>query len=127
MKILVVDDEPAICDLAAELLTAAGYEVLIATDGWQAIALARKEHPNLILLDLVLPRMTGFHVLQEIRKDPRIRNTPILILSVLSSGGFTDPSTHDLDVAGFIDKMEFVTTLVSRVREILSKQAHQAA
>jgi two-component system alkaline phosphatase synthesis response regulator PhoP len=127
VKILVVEDEPAICDLAGELLTNAGYEVLLATDGRQAIDLARKEHPNLILLDLMLPQMTGFRVLREIRKDPRLKNTPILILSVLSSGGFTDPSVHDLDVAGFIDKMEFVTTLVSGVQEILSKQPRRAA
>ena len=126
-KILVTDDEPPICELAGELLTSAGYDVLTARDGEEALRLVYDEHPDLILLDLILPKMTGFHVLQEIRKDPRIRNTPVLILSVLASGGHTDPSTHDLDVAGFIDKMEFVTTLVSRVQEYLHKKPHVAA
>ena len=108
-------------------MTSAGYNVLTARNGEEVLRLTYDEHPDLILLDLMMPKMTGFQVLQEIREDPRVRNTPILILSVLASGGHTDPSIHDLDVAGLIDKAEFVTTLVSRVQEILSKQAHRAA
>jgi CheY-like chemotaxis protein len=122
VKILVADDEPAIREVAEELLTSAGYDVLEAADGEQALRLVYNEHPDLILLDLMLPKMTGFHVLQEIRKDPRLRNTPILVLSVLVSGNDTDASIHELDVAGFMDKAEFVPSLVSRVQQILSKQ-----
>ena len=127
MKILVVDDEPAIRELAEDLLTSAGYNVLTARDGEQALRLVYDEHPDLILLDLMLPKMTGFHVLQEIRKNPRLRNTPILILSVLVSGDDTDASIRELDAVGFIDKAEFVTSLVSRVQEILSKPTHRVA
>ncbi len=126
-KILVTDDEPAICELAGELLTSAGYNVLIARDGEEALRLVYDEHPDLILLDLMLPKITGFHVLQEIGKNRRLRNTPILVLSVLVSGDYTDPSIHGLDVAGFIDKAEILTSLVSRVQEILSRQTHLAA
>jgi CheY-like chemotaxis protein len=121
VKILVADDEPAIRELAGELLTPAGYNVMTARNGEEALRLVYKEHPDLILLDLMLPKMTGFQVLQEVRKDSRISKTPILILSVLVSGDETDTSIRDLDVEGFIDKAEFVTTLVSRVQEILSK------
>ena len=127
MKILVADDEPAIRELAEELLTSAGYYVLTARDGEEALRLVCDEHPDLVLLDLLLPKMTGFHVLQEVRKDPRVRYTPILILSVLIYGYDTDASIHELDVEGFMDKSEFVTTLVSRVQEILSKQPRRAA
>ena len=127
MKILGVDDEPAVRELAEDLLTSAGYNVLTARDGEEAFRLVFEEHPDLILLDLMLPKMTGFHVLQEIRKNSRFRNTPILILSVLVTGDDTDTSIRELDAVGFIDKAEFVTSLVSRVQEILSKQAHRAA
>ncbi len=127
MKILVADDEPAIREIAEELLAAAGYTVLLAEDGEQALRLIHAELPDLILLDLMLPKMTGFHVLQEVRKTPRVSKIPILILSVLVSGEDTDASIHELDVTGFIDKSEFVTSLVSRVQEILSGQAHRVA
>ncbi len=127
MKILVADDESSIREIAGELLTSAGYDVLEAEDGKQALALARKEQPVLILLDLVMPEMSGYDVLQEIRKDPRLRNTPILILSVLVSGVDTDVYFHELDVDGFIDKADFVISLVPRVHEILSKQVHRVA
>ena len=120
-KILIADDEAVIRELTEELLTSAGYEVLKAADGEQALRLLYDEHPDLILLDLMLPKMTGFEVLLEIRKNSRVRNTPILILSALISGNDTDDSIHDLDAAGFIDKTEIVTSLVSRVQEILSE------
>ena len=127
MKILVVDDEPSIFELAEELLTLAGYDVLEASDGEQALALARKEHPDLILLDLLMPKMNGFQFVLEIRKDPKVGKTPILVLSGVVSGSHTDAYLHDLDVAGFIGKTQMATSLISRVQEVLSKQAHQVA
>ncbi len=127
MKILVADDEPTIREIAEDLLVAAGYNVLAAGDGEEALRLVHAEHPDLILLDLMLPKMTGFHVLQEIKKNSRVAKIPILILSVLVSGDNTDASIHELDVTGFIDKSEFVTSLVSRVQEILSGPAHRVA
>ena len=127
MKILVVDDESPIREIARELLTSAGYDVLEASDGEQALALARKEQPVLIVLDLMMPEMTGFDVVREIRKDPRVKNTPILIMSALVSGSYTDAYIQQLDIAGFVDKTQMATSLISRVQEILSKQAQLTA
>ncbi len=127
MKILVVDDSSTIRRIARKLLTSAGYDVLEASDGEQALALARKEQPVLILLDLMLPKMTGFQCVQEIRKDARVGKTPILILSALVCGSDTDDYIHELDVAGFIDKDQMTTFLIFRVQEILSKQPNLAA
>jgi two-component system alkaline phosphatase synthesis response regulator PhoP len=127
VKILVADDEPTIREMARELLTHAGYDVLEASDGRQALALARKEQPVLILLDLVMPEMNGFEFILEIRKDPRVSKTPILVLSALVSESDTDAYIHELDVVGFIGKTVMATSLISRVQEILSKQAHQVA
>ncbi len=127
MKILVADDELLIREIARKLLISAGYDVLEASDGEQAIDLARKEQPALILLDLVMPKMNGFQIVQEIRKDSRVCKTPILVLSALVCGSDTDDYIHELDVAGFIDKDQMSTFLVFRVHEILSKQAHQVA
>ncbi len=127
MKILVVDDERTIREIARELLTNAGYDVLKAEDGEQAVALAQKEHPDLIVLDLVMPKMTGFEVAWEIRKDPRVKNIPILIVSEVMSVQAAHDFVHEFGVAGFLSKAQMMTSLVSRVQEILSEQTQRVA
>ncbi len=127
MKILLADDEPMIHQIAGKLLTSAGYNVLMAMNGRQAIALAREEHPVLIVLDLVMPEMTGLDVVRGIRNDPSLMETPILIMSGIEPGKEASSALHEYGVIEFLRKTEFVTSLVSRVQEILSKQAHQVA
>ncbi|HYF62383.1 MAG TPA: response regulator transcription factor [Herpetosiphonaceae bacterium] len=77
-RILVVDDEPAVTDLLAYNLRKAHYEVLVAADGRQALALARQETPDLILLDLMLPQIDGLDVCRELRRTSQV---PIIILT----------------------------------------------
>jgi DNA-binding response OmpR family regulator len=77
-RILVVDDEPAVTDLLAYNLRKAHYEVLVAADGRQALALARQELPDLILLDLMLPQIDGLDVCRELRRTSQV---PIIILT----------------------------------------------
>ncbi len=127
MKILVADDSETIRKIAGELLTDAGYDVLKAEDGEQAVALAQKEHPDLIVLDLVMPKMTGFEVAWEIRKDPRVKNIPILIVSEVMSVQAAHDFLHEFGVAGFLSKAQMMTSLVSRVQEILSEQTQRVA
>ena len=126
-KILVADDEESVLNLLGDILTAAGYDVLKARDGDEALVLIYKEHPDLIVLDLMMPTVAGFEVVEEIRRNPRLKKTPILIIS----GFIFDKGTHDLlrsyGVTEFISKTQMVGSLVSRVQEILSEQAHQVA
>ena len=77
-KILVVDDEPALQDTLSYNLQRQGYEVLLAGDGAQALELARKEHPDLIILDIMLPGMDGFEVCRVLRQE---MGTPVLMLT----------------------------------------------
>ena len=79
LRILVVDDEERICIVLGTKLRAAGHEVLIANDGMHAIELVKREKPDIVVLDLLLPRMSGFDVLKEIRGISKI---PVIILSV---------------------------------------------
>lgn len=71
-KILIVDDEPAVCDLLVYNLRKAGYETLVAHDGISALEMTHKETPDLILLDLMLPGMDGLEVCRTLRKDSRV-------------------------------------------------------
>jgi DNA-binding response OmpR family regulator len=80
-KILIADDEPDALELVAFNLKAAGYEVITASDGEQALKKARSGLPNLIVLDLMLPEIDGLEVCRILRRDPATRAIPILMLT----------------------------------------------
>lgn len=118
-KILVADDTATVRKVAARLLTEAGYDVLEAVDGRQALDLVNNEHPDLILLDLLMPKMTGFDVLREIKKTDRVKETPILIMSGVFKKDVVD-FLQQSGVTGFIDKEQIKDSLLFRVQQILS-------
>ncbi len=126
-KILVADDETTIRVVARGLLTSAGYEVLEAADGDQALNLTHEERPDLIVLDLVMPKVAGYEIVQGIRGDPFVKDTPILILSGFIFTKEIHDSLQEHGVTDFMSKSQMMTSLVSRVQEILSKQVHQVA
>ena len=81
VRVLVVDDEVANIELAASLLEPAGFTVLKAGGGQEGIDLARSQHPNLVLLDLMMPGLNGFDVVEALRSDPETRTIPIMVLT----------------------------------------------
>ncbi len=116
--ILVADDSPMLLETARELLEEAGYQVLLAADGLEALRLVREEHPDAVVLDLLMPRLTGFDVLREIRADERIRSTPVLAMS----GVYKDNVLvflQQLGAKGFLDKSRMRESLVFRVQAIV--------
>jgi DNA-binding response OmpR family regulator len=80
-KILVVDDEPDALEVLAFKLREAGYAVVLAKDGAEALEMARNELPSLIVLDVMLPEIDGLDVCRILRRDPRFASTPILMLT----------------------------------------------
>ena len=80
-KVLVVEDEQLIADLLQKKLRKEGYYAFVAGDGEAALKQIREGRPDLVLLDIVLPRMNGFEVLSELRKDEELRGTPVIIIS----------------------------------------------
>ncbi len=80
-RILVVEDVPLGLAVLRTRLEAEGFTVLTARDGIEALEQARGGHPDLMLLDLMLPRLSGERVCQELRSDPRTRMLPIVVLS----------------------------------------------
>ncbi len=127
MKILVVDDERTIRQIARELLISTRYEVLEASDGREALVMARKEQPVLIVLDLVMPGMSGIAVIREIRNDPRLKETPILIMTGINPEEEVSSTLRHYGVTEILSKKEFMKSFISRVEYILSKQVHRAA
>ena len=80
-RILVVEDVPVVLAVLRMRLEAEGFEVIAARDGIEALEQARAGHPDLMLLDLMLPRLSGERVCQELRGDPRTRALPIIVVS----------------------------------------------
>ncbi len=82
-RILIVDDEPDIVRLLAFALQAEGYQILTAKNGLEGLELARREKPDVVILDVMMPGMDGFEVCSELRSRPDTANLPIIILSAL--------------------------------------------
>ena len=85
MKILVADDSSTVRRLVAARLSADGYEVIEAEDGEQALRLALSEHPDLVVLDKVMPKLDGFEVVRLLREHEETRSLPIVMLTEKAS------------------------------------------
>lgn len=80
-RILVVDDEPDIVNMLAHILRPEGYEVLLAYDGISAIDMALQQKPDLILLDLMMPGISGYEACELLKANPATENIPVLCIS----------------------------------------------
>ena len=116
-KILIVDDEPQIVEICRDYLKAAGYETVTASNGSQALALARREKPDLIVLDLMMPEMDGLDVTREIR---RASDVPIIMLTARVEE--TDKLIGlELGADDYITKPFSPRELVARIRVVLRR------
>lgn len=80
-KILVVDDDPTVQKLVSAILTAEGYAVTVAKDGIDAMVLLKKEKPDLLVLDIMMPEFNGYDVCHSIKFDKDLKDLPIIILT----------------------------------------------
>lgn len=118
-KVLVVEDEQDIREAVAEALTDAGFSVLTAPDGISGLALALKEHPDLILLDLVMPGYDGHTVLEKLRQDPWGKSARVVILSSMDDVS-NIASAYGSDITSYIIKAHnSLDEIVKKARESL--------
>lgn len=116
-KILVVDDEPKIAEICQDYLRAAGFEVVIAMTGPDGLAAARREKPDLVVLDLMLPEMDGLDVCRTLRRES---NTPIIMLTARVEE--TDKLIGlEIGADDYITKPFSPRELVARVRVVLRR------
>jgi CheY-like chemotaxis protein len=81
VRVLFVEDDPSVAQMYRLKLELDGYDVEVATDGEKALEIARSNAPDIIFLDIRLPKLDGFGVLEALRKDPRTERLPVVILS----------------------------------------------
>ena len=80
-RILLVDDEPSIVKMVGKRLEVEGFEVVIAMDGEEGLNKARTEHPDLIVLDLMLPKLNGYEICTLLKQDPRYQKIPVVLFT----------------------------------------------
>jgi len=105
-KVLIIEDEQLIADLLQRKLQGQGYYAVVARDGEAGLAAIKKEKPDLVLLDILLPRMNGFEVLAEVKKDEEIKGTPIIIISNSGQAAEIDRA-KEVGVEDWLIKTEF--------------------
>ncbi|MEN9383939.1 MAG: Transcriptional regulatory protein WalR [Pseudomonadota bacterium] len=116
--ILIADDEPNILISLEFLMRREGYTVRVARDGQEALDAMETEKPDLLLLDVMMPRKTGFDVCREVRAHATLKNTPILMLT--AKGRDTDVAQGlSLGANAYMTKPFSTKELVDKVREIL--------
>ena len=127
-KILVVDDDPEIREAISLILEANGYKVVTAQDGIDGLNKLKEDKPDLMILDLLMPRLDGFGVCKEL-KDPRwakYSRIPIIILSSVredaSKRRYELETGVQLDVADYVEKPIEHTVLLERVGKVLKKE-----
>lgn len=115
-KVLVVDDDPCIRSLLAAWLQDAGYRVGVAGDGQQALEQVRRDRPDVLLLDLAMPRLDGYGVIKWLRQQPESRDLPIL---VLSADVWAPRNLRGLRIEGFLSKPFDLDEVLARVKEFV--------
>jgi len=127
-KILVVDDDPDILEALTMILESQGYQVVTAQDGVEGLANLKAEKPDLMILDLLMPKMDGFAVCKELQ-DPRwakYRDIPILILTSVreeaSRRRYELETGLELDVDDYVEKPVSPDILLERVGRLIKKK-----
>ncbi len=121
-RILVADDDPAMCLLLRETLQEAGYEVLIAHDGDQLVRMAQDHPPDLLLIDLMMPLMDGFEAIRQLRNDTRTSHLPMIILTARSASAEV-VTGFDSGADDYIVKPYDIDVLLARIRSHLRRAA----
>ena len=117
-RILIVDDEPNIVTSLEFLMRREGFEVDIAADGEQALQAVGRNAPDLVLLDIMLPRVNGFEVCEKLRRDPRYSGVKIVMLT--AKGRDTDVAKGmSLGADLYVTKPFSTKELVAQLRELL--------
>ncbi|MFH1130419.1 MAG: response regulator [Pseudomonadota bacterium] len=119
--VLIVDDAPEILSLLSIRLQKAGYDVIEATDGEEALVKAREKMPDLMVLDVMMPGMNGWEVARELRRDARFKDMGIVVLTAI--GEKINEMTSPLYGADdFIDKPFEFSDLEEKIRNVLKKK-----
>lgn len=119
-KILIVDDEPDFLKALQIILESNGFEVLTASDGQEGLSVARGEKPDLIILDLMLPKLDGYRVCRLLKFDEKYKDIPIIVLSARSQEQ-DKVLAKEVGADVYIVKSEQPEKLLERINQLLKE------
>jgi len=119
-RILIVDDEPELTDMLKMRLESAGYEVITAVDGQEGLEKAKKEKPDLMILDLMLPKMDGYKVCGLLKNDARYSKIPIIIFTARAQESDVKMG-QEVKADAYITKPFEPNKLMSKIKELLGQ------
>jgi CheY-like chemotaxis protein len=117
--LLVVEDIPDILDLMETTLRFKGYRVVTAKNGQEALAVAQKEHPLIIITDILMPKMDGFSLVHKLRMDPKTRNIPVVFLSATYVAPEDKAFALTIGATRFLEKPIDLNELLPAIEELL--------
>ena len=119
--ILFIEDESSLQKTFSDLLKSEGYEMISALDGEIGLRLAKTKNPDLILLDLILPKVHGFEVLKELKTDPKTKEIPIIVLTNLEGIGDVEKAL-ELGATTYLVKAQYtLEEVVEKIKKIIEK------
>ncbi|MEC7984304.1 MAG: hybrid sensor histidine kinase/response regulator [Myxococcota bacterium] len=119
--ILIVDDDPSIREMLSQMIEEAGYQTLQAVDGMDGLEIVQREKPNLVILDVMMPRLNGFDCAASIKGDPTCRHIPILMLTVIEDA----QRAYGLGVESYLTKPFEEKRILHEVKRLLQKQGQK--
>lgn len=120
-KIMIVEDDPTLRDIYTTRFGAEGYEVVSASDGEAALSTAVKELPDLILLDIMMPKISGFDVLDILRATAETKETKIIVMSALSQAADIEKGKSLGANAYLVKSQVTLSEVVEKVKEVLKQ------
>ncbi|MBN2422321.1 response regulator [Candidatus Woesearchaeota archaeon] len=118
-KIMIVDDEPHLIELVRAILEAESFEVVTASNGQEALDLLKTVKPDLILLDMMMPSMSGREVCEKIRANSKTKNLKVIFLTVARFSEIGKKALKDMKVVDYITKPFENEDLLARVKKAL--------
>lgn len=120
-KILIIDDDPLLLTMYEQKFRKDGYEVATALNGEEGLKKIKEEKPTLVLLDIMMPKISGFEVLEAVKKDPQIKNIPIVLLTNLARGEGDVSRGLEMGAVTYLVKSRIrPSQVVAKVKEILA-------
>jgi DNA-binding response OmpR family regulator len=118
-KLLLIEDDVMLVNMYKAKFVNEGYEIESATDGKNGLALVPQVNPDLVILDLMLPRLSGIEVLEELKKDEKLKNIPVVVLTNLSEEQETQKAL-ELGADGYLVKADLTPSqLVEKIKEYI--------
>lgn len=119
-KIVLVEDDPFLSEIYITKFEEAGYVVEVADDGEEGLEKIKNGKPDIVLLDIILPKLTGLEIMEELQKDESFKETPIIVLSNLGADEDVQKAM-DMGAKGYLVKSQYTPSeVVARVEEMVN-------